>query len=222
MERCPSCGQAAFSDGWCTYCGYTAARPAPPRVVVGQPLPDPLPLDPAFIAEAEPLPLEALEALPLEALQVIEGEPEAAPLPLDALALVEGEGEPLVVEELEPEPLIPRLEGLETMERIEIEVTVGLEGLETTELDTRGGRGARDAEAGGPQSFQYKVCPGCQAEQPEPPPTFCENCGERLKLKSRSKAKEDADRIKCRECGVPNRPDAGHCINCGFKLAVGI
>lgn len=216
MERCPSCSQSTFADGWCTYCGYTQTKP---RVLVGQPLADPMPLDPEFIAEVEPLPAEALEVLPLEALEVIEGEPE--PLPLDALAIVEGE--PLGLVEVQVEERVERMEGLETWERVEVEVATGLEGLETTELDPRGVKD-KAPPSEGPVVFQYRVCPGCQAEQPDPPPAFCDNCGERLKLKAKGKGKgqDDGDRIKCRECGVPNKTDAGNCINCGFKLKVGI
>jgi hypothetical protein len=216
MAVCPSCSQPTFDQGWCTYCGYTAKA----QVLVGKPLPEAVPLDLDALMEiepleAEPLPMEALEELPMDAL-VVE---EPAALPLEALEAID-EAALIPIEPEEP-PVEP-MDGLVFVETAgEVQVSL-IDGLETTGIEPRAYK-PKAQQVIAAAEFQVTACPNCEAQQPDPAPVFCESCGQRLKSKYKSKAdKAASDKVKCRECGVPNKMDASNCVNCGFKLKIGI
>ncbi len=124
-------------------------------------------------------------------------EPEV--LPLDALII---EADPESFEDqpldlLEPEPEIEPMPG-----------------LEQTALEPHAIKPPPPPPKA-PTAFVYSVCPGCQSEQPDPAPTFCETCGFRLRVARKT---ADEDKIRCGECGVRNSKDRSRCTNCGCRL----
>lgn len=195
---------------------------------------EPLPMDAleALPMDAlEPLPMEALEALPPDALEPV-GQPGVHELPADALLAVPDDALQAAMMEAAaavsssprsatppPRAATPYPDPMVDARRTDDPPP--MPGLEMTSIEpTRRRRGAPVSKktSTADEGFVYSVCPGCNSPQPQPVPKFCEQCGTKLRMKSKS-ADSDAESKKCRECGVVNHADAKFCINCGLLLS---